>query len=107
MSLRKGARGARQGVSSNPDPVSLGIQYFSGMPFPLNHATNRVGGVLVFSAAYAVPFALNIPIRGGSPTVTGAPERAANPRRKRRRDNARCLVSTDAIVSPRREYHPP
>ena len=42
-SPRNGASGERQGVIAYCDPSSEGIQYRSGMPFPLNQITKRLG----------------------------------------------------------------
>src|SRR6266849_5190524 len=89
MSSRYGVRGARQGVNSKSGPVWRGTQYFSGMPFPLNHSTNRDSMArepALPGAAYAVPDPLNMPARGGKPTRTMAP--AKLPQRKSLRDNA-------------------
>ena len=49
MSLRSDSSGARHGVISKPEPASLGIQYRSGMPLPLNQNTNR--GVTALAVA--------------------------------------------------------
>src|SRR5579885_2517904 len=98
MSLRKGARGFRQGVNSNSAPVVRGTQYFSGMPFPLNQRTNRFSifaSPIRLDAAYAVPLGLNIASNAGSPILIIVPERPT-PRRNVRRDS---LVLT-GILTP-------
>jgi hypothetical protein len=43
MSRRSDLSGARHGVNSYDVPISRGIQYFSGMPLPLNQKTKRGG----------------------------------------------------------------
>src|SRR5580704_5027392 len=88
MSSRYGVRGARQGVNSKAAPVSRGIQYFSGMPLPLNQSTKREGiarDPVLAAAAYAVPLELNMAASGGSPTRTMDP--ANPPRRNKRRES--------------------
>src|SRR5438067_8763128 len=75
MSSRIAASGARHGVNSYAAPVSVGIQYRSGMPLPLNQSTTRgwIAASAAGVAAYAVPFALNIAASGGRPTRIAAP----------------------------------
>src|SRR5216117_489873 len=52
ISARSDLSGARQGVRSESGPNSLGIQYRSGIPLPLNQKRNRGWiGWLVFAAA--------------------------------------------------------
>src|SRR5687767_11883187 len=93
MSLRRDLRGARQGVSSYSVPVSVGIQYRSGMPLPLNQKTKR--GVIALAAppgaAYAVPFDVNQAARGGRPTLIAAP---AMPTPRRNRRLLTCMLSS-------------
>src|SRR5262245_41523932 len=78
ISLRNGASGARQGVSSKSVPVVVGIQYRSETPLPLNQSRKRVSGrtslkrLALAVAAYAVPLALNMASRKDSATATAA-----------------------------------
>src|SRR5689334_8637823 len=70
-SPRNGASGERQGVIAYCEPSSEGIQYRSGIPFPLNQITKRLGIAFPATsgpgAAYAVPCELNIETNGGRP----------------------------------------
>src|SRR3954464_6194353 len=97
MSLRNGASGFRHAVISYSDPVSLGIQYFSGIPLPLNQNTKRDSIFLAAAlpgAAYAVPLGLNIASSGGSPIRINAPE-APTPLRNVRRENPLPSINPD------------
>src|SRR5438876_9558679 len=93
MSCRYGVSGLRQGVNSKSGPVSRGIQYFSGMPLPLNHSTNRdsiAREPVLPGAAYAVPEPLNMAASGGKPTRKREP--AKPPRTKSLRDKAMVVL---------------
>src|SRR5580700_10874363 len=105
MSSRYGLNGERQGVNWKSGPVSRGIQYFSGMPLPLNHNTNRdsiARDPALPAAAYAVPFPLNMAASGGSPMRTIEP--ASPPRRNIRRERAiaflKFIYTAIAIIDP-------
>src|SRR5689334_6386620 len=67
------------------------------MPLPLNQKTNRLSIACSFpagvSAAYAVPFELNMQASGGSPMTIRLPERD-NPFSRARRDKRKRLVIT-------------
>ena len=84
-------------------PSSDGIQYRSGMPFPLNHSTKRLSialsAVRPAAAAYAVPCELNIETSGGSPTTICDPA-AVSPFKMARRDSLTRFVITCDMNSP-------
>src|SRR5215831_17032168 len=84
-------------------PTSEGIQYRSGMPFPLNQSTKRlsmgVSPTRAGAAAYAVPCALNIETRGGRPTTILDPA-AVSPFKIVRRENLTRFVITCDMNSP-------
>src|SRR5438477_6217186 len=99
MSLRNAASGLRQAVNSKSGPVSRGIQYFSGIPLPLNQSTKRVSispEATLLVAAYAEPLGLNIHSRAGTPIRIRAPERPI-PRRRVRRESA---LMADILAAP-------
>src|SRR5258708_32873 len=97
MSSRNEASGERHGLSSKPLPVSVGIQYFSTIPLPLNHSTNRVSTGVSSLPAQAVPFELNMAASAGRPTRIGTAA-AVSPLRNRRRDTEDDFVCTLLIA---------
>src|SRR5436853_4508520 len=81
------------------------------MPLPLNHRTKRRSNGVVFlvgsaSAAYAVPTELNIEIRGGRPSTTGAWERVKPFRKNLRESLTRLVISCDMVRTFRRRRIP-
>src|SRR3982750_2405773 len=75
------------------------------MPLPLNHRTYRLsiagagGGSVRASAAYAVPWELNMATSGGTPTMIGVCA-AVRPFRKILRDSLLRFVITRDIHRP-------
>src|ERR1700687_2717987 len=100
MSLRNGASGPRHGDRRKSAPVSLGIQYRSGMPLPLNQKTNRLSMAFCEtpSAAYAVPVELNMLTSGGSPTWIAPPARVRPWRKRLRETLARLTITCDTAL---------